>query len=140
MTTTQADDVGVDQALSEWARAFAAGDVAALVALVTPDAEFWTQGAPPLVGHEAVARTLEDFFGRFRAVQRFTELERFVASDWAIVRGEERNTLTPKDGGAPIEHRQRAFSLLRRGPDDRWRFARGMTNQGPVAPETKGRA
>jgi hypothetical protein len=30
-----------------------------------------------------------------------------------------------------MEVRQRAFSILFRGPDGAWRFARGMTNQPP---------
>lgn len=126
---------GIDRTVREWARAFAAGDVGALAALVTEDAEFWTQGAPPLVGRSALEAAFKAFFARFVAVQEFTELERSVAGEWAFLRGEEKNLLRPRDGGDPVEHRQRAFSVLRLGADGRWRFARGMTNQGPLVSE-----
>jgi hypothetical protein len=46
-------------------------------------------------------------------------------------RGEEMNVLTPKQGGALIEHPQRAFTILLRDTDGPWRFARGMTNHRP---------
>jgi len=123
----------IDGVLRAWARAYSGADVSGLLALLTDDAEFWTHGAPPLVGRDAVRAVLEQFFERFSVVQRFVEFERFVAADWALLRGEESTTLTPKAGGERIEHRQRAFSLLRRGSDGRWRFARGMTNQGRAA-------
>jgi ketosteroid isomerase-like protein len=39
----------------------------------------------------------------------------------------EHNRVTPR-GGEPVEISQRAFMVLRREPDGRWRYARGMTN------------
>ena len=131
-------DAEIDRTLAEWADAFQRGDIAALVALVSEDAEFWTNGAPPVVGRKQLKRAFEDFFAQFSAVQRFEEVERTVIGDFAFLRGEEVNTLTPNGGGDAFEYRQRAFSILRRGDDGRWRFWRGMTNQGPMAGESAG--
>ena len=65
-------------------------------------------------------------------------MERQVQGNWALLRGLEINTLTPKKGGEASEYRQRAFSVLRRSQDGRWRFARGMTNQGPIEADESG--
>jgi uncharacterized protein (TIGR02246 family) len=124
----------IDRTLTEWAAAVEDGDAQALVALVSEDAEFWTHGAAPMTGREELENAFVAFFNQYDAVQRFQESERTVAGDIAFLRGEEVNILTPKTGGEVFEYRQRAFSVMRRGDDGRWRFWRGMTNQGP-APE-----
>jgi uncharacterized protein (TIGR02246 family) len=123
---------GIDKTLDEWFRAMKRGDSAALVSLVTKDAEFWTQGAPPIKGRTALKEAFDKFLTQFSAEQRFVEVERQVSGKWAFIRGLEINILKPKAGGEPTEYRQRAFSILRLEPDGRWRFARGMTNQGPI--------
>jgi uncharacterized protein (TIGR02246 family) len=126
---------GIDLTFQEWALAFAAGDSERLVSLVTADAEFWSQEATPILGRTALRETFDEFFAQFSAEQRFIEVERLVQSDWAIIRGLEVNTLTPAGGSEVTEVRQRAFSVLRCENDGRWRFARGMTNQGPIDAE-----
>lgn len=127
-----AADAEIDRTLAEWAAGFERGDSTALIVLVSEGAEFWTHGAPPIIGREQLEGAFEAFFVEFSAVQRFVELDRTVAGDVAFLRGEEVNTLTPRSGGEAFEYRQRAFSVLRREGDGRWRFWRGMTNQGPV--------
>jgi uncharacterized protein (TIGR02246 family) len=126
---------GIDLTFREWAEAFSGADSEGLVSLVTADAEFWTQEAPPLVGRTALRKAFDDFFAQFSAEQRFIEVERQVQGQWAFIRGLEINKLTSAAGGEVSEVRQRAFSVLRREDDGRWRFARGMTNQGPIESE-----
>lgn len=121
----------IDRTLAEWASAVAEGDLGTIAALVSEDARFWTHGARPLVGRQAVVEAFKPFFEQYKLSQRFEVHERWVGPDWAFLRGLEINTLEPRNGGPRREIRQRAFSLLRRHPDGRWRFARGMTNQGP---------
>lgn len=119
--------------LAEWREAMRAGDAEHLARLVSEDAEFWSQETPPLKGRPAVAATFRAFFESYATDQRFECEELLIADDWAFLRGTEVNTLTPRDGGAPIVVRQRAFSLLGRSDDGRWRFARGMTHRPPAA-------
>ncbi len=123
-------NAGIDRTLAEWAAALGEGDVALISSLVTEDAEFWTHGAAPLVGRAAVERALRPLLESYRFSQRFDEKERCLGPDWSLLRGVESNTLEPRDGGPRREVKQRAFSLLRRESDGRWRFARGITNQG----------
>jgi uncharacterized protein (TIGR02246 family) len=117
----------IDELFADWMEAGKRGDVAALVSLVAEDAEFWTHGAPAVKGRQAAAAMFEGFFAAFSYEQSFETLERVVLDGWAFVRGVEHNRITPR-GGETVEIRQRAFMMLRREPDGRWRFARGMTN------------
>lgn len=126
-------DAGIDRTLEEWAEAFAAGDIDALVGLVTEDAEFWPPGQPALVGRAAARAAFRSFYDRFEATQRFEELERWVTPPTALLRGIEHNRVMPRDGGDEIVQRQRAFSFLRLEADGRWRFARGITTPPPPA-------
>jgi uncharacterized protein (TIGR02246 family) len=123
---------GIDRTLSEWAFADAEGDLALISSLVNEDAEFWTHGAAPLLGRSAVVSALKALLEAHKFSQRFAEQERCLGERWCLLRGVEHNTVEPRSGGPRREVRQRAFSLLRRESDGRWRFARGMTNQGPT--------
>ena len=127
---------GIDLTLSEWAAAFSAGDIDVLLSLVSEDAEFWTHGMPAIIGRSAFREAFDTFFGAFSVVQVFDEKERLIGDGWALLRGVENNTLVPVSGGEPIEYLQRAFSVLRRESDGRWRFSRGMTNQESQVQET----
>lgn len=128
-------DEAIDRLFADWMEAGKRGDVAAVVSLITEDAEFWTHGAPAVKGRPAVAAMMEGFFAGFHFEQSFETLERIVVDGWAFVRGFELNRVTPK-GGETVEIRQRAFMVLRREEDGSWRFARGMTNleSRPAAP------
>ena len=125
-------NAGIDRTLRDWAIALADGDLGRVSSLVTEDAEFWTQGAPPLIGRSAVETAFKPFLDGHKFSQRFEEQERCLGPGWCLLRGVELNTLEPRSGGPPREVRQRAFTVLRRESDGRWRFARGITNQGPV--------
>lgn len=128
-------DEAIDRLFFDWMEAGKRGDVAAVLSLITEDAEFWTHGAPAVKGKQAVAAMMEGFFAGFQLEQSFETLERIVLDGWVFVRGFELNRVTPKGGGT-VEIRQRAFMVLRREEDGSWRFARGMTNleSRPTAP------
>jgi uncharacterized protein (TIGR02246 family) len=118
----------IDALFLAWTAAVLSKDIARVVSLVTEDCEFWTNAAPPLKGREAVRSTLQAFYATFDHRQEFDRHELLVAGDLAFARGIEHNFLTPLSGGPEIYRSQRAFMVIRREPDGRWRFARGMTN------------
>jgi uncharacterized protein (TIGR02246 family) len=121
----------VAETFDAWAAAVRAGDLETIVGLVAEDAEFWTNSRPPLVGREQVREAFAPLLAGYALEQDFDCHELVVAGEWALVRGLERNQLTSRAGGEPLRRRQRAFSVLRRGDDGVWRFARGMTNLPP---------
>jgi len=116
-----------------WTNAVAARNPDALKDLLTDDYEVWPQGAAPIVGPAAASAAMRGAIERFDIVQSFEPIETVVAGDWAFERGIERMTLTPRDGGEARTIEQRTFLIERKGHDGKWRFARGMTNQAPVA-------
>jgi uncharacterized protein (TIGR02246 family) len=122
----------IQSLFAAWADAVRRLDAGAVASLVTEDAEFWSQGAAPLVGQAMVETTMTSFFERFELDQQFEMQELVVSGDLAFVRGLEHNRLVARTGGEPQEVLQRAFSVIRRESDGHWRFARGMTNQ-PLA-------
>jgi len=121
----------IDKLFHDWAEAGRNGDAEAMAQLVTEDAEFWTHGAAPLKGREAAITRMAAFFESHEIDQSFERQEIVISGDLAFVRGMEINRVTPRDGAPAMEIRQRAFSILFRGPDGVWKFARGMTNRPP---------
>lgn len=111
-----------------WVRAVASGNAEALRPLLTEDYEVWPHAHPPLQGVDAAVAAMEAAMQRFRIEQAFEPAETILAGDWAFERGVERMTVTPLAGGPPRTMTQRALLILRRGSDQCWRYARGMTN------------
>jgi uncharacterized protein (TIGR02246 family) len=133
--TVHSDDGAVPEELARtfehWAERVAAADAEGLAELITEDATFWSPGREALTGRVAAIAAFREVFGTYRMRQAFECEELVVAGEWAFVRGLERNQLVPQGGGEPLEVLQRAFSVLHRDDDGTWRFARGMTHQGP---------
>lgn len=122
---------GVYALLDAWRDALREGDLERVAALVTEDAEFWSQATVPLTGRTALADAFRPFVADYRLVQDLECDELVVRGDFAFLRGTEHNRLIPHAGGDTVVVEQRAFSIMRLGADGRWRFARGMTNQPP---------
>ena len=125
------DRESIDQLMQDWSKAVLEADLETIVSLVTDDCEFWTHGAAPLVGREALSGAFGPFLAKYTMRQEFDCQELVVSGDLAFMSGTEVNHLTPAEGGETIVRRQRAFSILRRSPDGSWLFARGMTNLPP---------
>lgn len=121
----------IRELLKQWSLAVERSDVSALGDLVTEDSEFWTHEADPLVGRDAVVEAMTLFFSRYEFRQEFRCQEILISGTVAVIRGLEVNHLTPLTGGDPITVQQRAFSVVVRGSDGKWRFSRGMTNAPP---------
>jgi len=127
--STNIRDAEIDETFTLWAEAGQRGDADAMAALVTDDAEFWSQGQPALRGRAAVLDAFRRVFVAYQVEQRWERVERIVSGDWAWERGIEHNAVIHRSDGARTEVRQRAFTVLHRDADGRWRFARGMTNR-----------
>jgi uncharacterized protein (TIGR02246 family) len=133
MSPSDADRAAVEQVRHEWVRAVAARDAEGLRNLLTDDYEVWAHGAPAIHGPDAAISAMRGAIERFHITQSFEPIETIICGDWAFERGVESMSVTPVGGGAAQNASQRAFLVLRRDPDGRWRYARGMTNGLPPA-------
>lgn len=120
--------VGIYQLFSDWQDAVNDGDAKKIASLVTEDAEFWSNAAPPLKGRSALEEAFKPFLAKYSFSQDYECYELIVRGDTAFVRGFERNTKIPREGGAAILTMQRAFSVIRQTDSGEWLFGRGMTN------------
>lgn len=123
-----AENQAIHELLSEWREAMQRGDAEALASLLTEDAEFWTHGVAPLIGRQVLLDTLTPVLTGYEVEQELDIQELVVSGDLAFMRGLEHNVMRAKDGSQILELRQRAFSIMRREADGKWRFSRGMTN------------
>lgn len=121
----------IDGLRDAWIAAVKRRDPSALADLLTDDYEVWSGGAPGMKGPAAAAAAMSAALARFDIEQTLEVIETIVSGDWAFERGIERMRLTPRGGGDVQNFEQRAFLVMRRGTDGRWRYARGMTTAMP---------
>jgi uncharacterized protein (TIGR02246 family) len=122
-----------------WQRASRAGDVEALLGLVTDDAVFLAPGQPPIRGKTAAGDLFRLVLARFEMEQDFAIEEIQVLGEWAFCWGVDSSTMRPRGGGDAVRARGMGLSLLRK-KGGAWRFARGinnMTRESPPAAPTQ---
>ncbi len=132
MTTAADPNTAIETLYSQWISAFQHRDVEAILALVTPDYLLWAPGAPPLVGREVLRPMLAAALAKAAVVPAFELEERIVSGDVAVDRGWDVQRVLPSDGSAERVQRQRVMMVLRRDAAGTWRFARGMSQPGPM--------
>ena len=125
-------DSGVDDLYAAWGEAFRRQDVDAIIELMTPDYVLWVPGAAEL-DSEGLRPRLKAAFAAYEITSSFDCVERLVAGDLTIDRGWDIQRLRPRLGGEEMINRQRVMLVLRRCSDERWRFARGISQAGPPA-------
>jgi ketosteroid isomerase-like protein len=125
-------DSEIDELYEAWSKAFQRKNVHAILDLLAEDYVLWPTGAPAINRNSLVPR-LDATFSAYDITPSFEREERLVAADFAFERGWDIQQVRPRIGGKVTTHRQRVFLVLQRGPDGRWRFARGMSQPGPAA-------
>ncbi|KAA3646032.1 MAG: SgcJ/EcaC family oxidoreductase [Proteobacteria bacterium] len=133
--TTNVELQAIGELLQMWRTAVLNGDTQAIMDLVTEDAIFWSHGAVPLIGRQELADAFAPFLKQYKYIQNYNCQELVIRGDRAFIRGTEKNIKKPHAGGDTVISMQRAFSILHRSADGRWRFARGMTNTPPKLKE-----
>ena len=123
------DERQIRRLVDSWIAASEAGDVAALLALMTDDVIFMTPGRPPFGRAEFVA-DVENAKG-MTVDARAEILEMEIMGSRAYIRNLIEVVLTAP-GASPQRMSGYTLSVLRKGADDRWRLARDANL---VAPE-----
>jgi len=125
-------DPEIDALYTAWADAIHREDVDAIFDLLTPDYVLIRTGAPPL-GREQLRPLFAAVLQTHRITPVFEREEQIVDGDLAFERGWDVQTVESRADGTTRTQRSRVFLILRRAPDGRWRFARGMSQPEQLA-------
>jgi uncharacterized protein (TIGR02246 family) len=126
-----ADAAAIRDVIERWHRHTAAGDVEAVVALMTEDATFLGAGQQPMSGHDAFRQGLKRLLETHRIESTGDIREVEVRQDLGYARAELVVRVVPKAGGAAMTRRGSALSIFRRSPDGAWRLSRDANLLGP---------
>lgn len=121
----------IDVLYAEWGEAMRAGNVSAVMSMLTEDYLLVPNGGVPQ-SRAMLAPRLTAAFLAYEVESTFECEERIVDGALAFERGWDVQRVRPRNGGEEIVQRQRVFLVLRRGSDGKWRFARGMSNAAPA--------
>jgi uncharacterized protein (TIGR02246 family) len=124
-----ADVEAIERVNVDLIEAFNAGDTSAAVALVMDDAVDLPPNRPAVVGKEAIRAFVQSDFDRFTwdFTDEIVEVE--VSGDLAVMWTKYSVTLTPKDGGEPVESGGNWLKVLKRQSDGSWKFSRNIWNR-----------
>ncbi len=115
------DERAIRELVATWMAATKAGDHDAVLSLMADDVVFMVPGREPF-GKEAFAAASKGMQGmRIDGTSDIRELQ--VLGDWAYLRSHLKVTITPP-GGSPTTRTGYTLTILRKGPDGKWRLAR----------------
>jgi uncharacterized protein (TIGR02246 family) len=115
------DERAIRDAVAAWMEASKAGDVPALLSLMTDDVIFTTVGRPPF-GKEAFATAA--IGQKSMTIDSSSDIREVkVSGALAYVRSYVSVTATPS-GGTPIHREGWTLSIFTKGADGRWRLSR----------------
>lgn len=132
--TSDADDrATLDRLRQEFAAAENAGDADAMYRYLADDIVVMAPNLPPMRGSEVSPASLRKFFEVFDMDVQYRSEEVVIAGDWAFDRGTGRETLTPKNGGAPVGGEAKYLWVYRRIAGQ-WKQARVIWNSSEPVP------
>ena len=116
------DERAIRELVDAWMVSSKAGDLTALLDLMTDDVVFMTPGGKPF-GKEAFAAASKNM--KNVAIEARSEIQELcIFGDRAYMRSYIEMTATPRDGGAPLRRTGNTLTILRKEADGRWRLAR----------------
>lgn len=121
------DELQIRSLVAAWAERTRAGDLDAVLDMMTDDVVFLRPGHPPMIGRRAfeeASRARTPVTSRAPQIDAEQEIEEVaVVGDAAWMRTRLRVVITPVDGSPPSTRSGYTLSVLRR-EDGRWRIAR----------------
>ena len=124
------DEDAIRQLVATWLDASRAGDTDKVLSLMTDDVVFLTPGHPPMRGKAAFAASLSSL--KSFDIQGRSEIEEIeIVGDWAWMWTRLTVTMTPKNGGPPVERAGNTLSILDRRAGA-WKIARDANMLAPV--------
>jgi ketosteroid isomerase-like protein len=128
----QMDDLhSINAAKTEFRECFNLSDPLRLLAIADPNLVSFPDGQPSELGArglETLKIRLQELFQRFKAELGVVVIEIRVQGDIAYDYGWHVLKLTPKDGGQPIQRKDRYVDVWRRGKEGKWKLWMYMDN------------
>jgi len=118
------DEEAIRAVVATWHRATAAGDVQAVLALMTDDATFLGAGRPPMHSRAAFEQALRMLLATHRVQSSGTVREVRVSGDLGYAWTDLTVQIVPSAGGEATVRTGCALSIFVRSADGRWRLAR----------------
>lgn len=126
------DEEQIRGLVSAWMQATKAGDVEAVLGLMTDDAVFLVPGRPVMRKGEFAAAAKSQASGsapRFDGTSDIQEIK--ISGDWAFMWSKLTVVVTPRDGGAPTTRAGHTLTVFRRQAG-RWLLARDANLLAPA--------
>jgi uncharacterized protein (TIGR02246 family) len=116
------DERAIRELIDAWLAATKAGDLQAVLSLMTEDVVFMVPGAAPF-GRDAFAESFSAMAGvRLDGRSEIQELQ--ILGDWAYLRNLIDMIVSPPGGAAPVRRAGHTLTILRKCTDGRWRLSR----------------
>jgi uncharacterized protein (TIGR02246 family) len=129
------DDQAIRDLIATWHHAAAAGDLPAILTLMSEDVVFLTSGQPPMQGRDTFAEGFRAVLQNARIRSTFEIQELQVSGDLAYSWTHLTVTVIPRAGGEPVRRAGHTLSILRKDPSGRWLMTRDANM---LAPESSG--
>lgn len=115
------EKAAIDEIRAKYIAAENAGDAAALAELYTENGVYMPANAPAAEGRSAIQSSYEGMFKQYKAQADATPVSVVeITGDWAFERGTFKTTLTPVDGGDPVEDAGK-YVVVTRKTGDGWK-------------------
>jgi len=127
----ESDEQDIRNLIETWMAATKAGDVVAVLGLMTEDVVFLVTGRPPMGKSEFAAATKAQSAAPAFQIDGKSEIQEIkVIGEWAFMWTRLRVSMTPTGGGAPMVRAGHTLSVLRK-EGGRWRLARDANMLAP---------
>ena len=127
------DEQEIRRLIETWMTATKAGDVEAVLGLMTDDVVFLVPGRPPMDRAGFAAASKAQSGGAAPRIDGKSEIQEIkVLGDWAYLWTRLSVTMTPPGGAAPAKRAGHTLSILRK-QNGRWLLARDANMLAPEA-------
>lgn len=128
----QSDEDQIRQLVATWLTASKAGDVGTVLSLMTDDVIFLLPGREPIRKGEFAAASRVQAGQSQPKIDGSSEIQEIqVAGDWAFLWTKLSVTVTPPNGGEPIERAGHTLTVLKK-VEGKWLLARDANLLAPV--------
>ena len=116
------DETAIRELIATWHRATAAGDIEAILPLMSDDVVFLIPGQPPMKGREQFATSLREVLKEHEidseSGSQIIELD--ASGSLAYAWMDLTVTIRPRKGGERVVRRGFTLTIFRKGPDGSW--------------------